>query len=139
MSYIIEKLWHSAIIWPSRKSFQCILQGFRILLANQTPLSGTSENESNMSLQRKTNFTITLACLLCLPGLMALLYFTCLLACFLYFACLLDGFALLCFARSMALLACSLAPTIGAKIFSLSNLRRENVRAAELNWFNLLE
>ena len=46
MSYIFGKLWHSAIIWPIRKSFQCILQGVRFLLASQTLLSGTSENES---------------------------------------------------------------------------------------------
>ena len=46
MSYIFGKLWHSAIIWPIRKSFQCILQGIRFLLANQTRLSGTSDNES---------------------------------------------------------------------------------------------
>ena len=46
MSYIFGKLWHSAIIWPIRKSFQCILQGVRFLLANHTLLSGTSENES---------------------------------------------------------------------------------------------
>ena len=46
MSYIFGKLWHSAIIWPIRKSFQSILQGVRFLLANHTLLSGTSENES---------------------------------------------------------------------------------------------
>ena len=46
MSYIFGKLWHSAINWPIRKSFQCILQGIRFLLANHTLLSGTSENES---------------------------------------------------------------------------------------------
>ena len=36
MSYIFGKLWHSAIIWPIRKSFQCILQGVRFLLSNHT-------------------------------------------------------------------------------------------------------
>ena len=46
MSYIFGKLWHSAIIWPIRKSFQCILQGVIFLLAKQTRLSGTSDNES---------------------------------------------------------------------------------------------
>ena len=46
MPYIFWKLWHLAIIWPIMKSFQCILQGVRFLLANQTLLSGTSENES---------------------------------------------------------------------------------------------
>ena len=46
MSYIFGKLWHLAIIWPIRKSFQCILQGVRFLLAKQTRLSGTSDNES---------------------------------------------------------------------------------------------
>ena len=34
-----------AIIWPIRKSFQCILQGVRFSLAKQTRLSGTSDNE----------------------------------------------------------------------------------------------
>ena len=47
MSYIFGKLWHSAIIWPIRKSFKCILQGVRFLLANQTRLSGPSDNELN--------------------------------------------------------------------------------------------
>ena len=46
MSYIFGKLWHSAIIWPISKSFQRILQGVRFLLAKQTRLSGTSDNES---------------------------------------------------------------------------------------------
>ena len=46
MTYIFGKLWHSAINWPIRKSFQCILQSVRFLLANKTLLSGTSENES---------------------------------------------------------------------------------------------
>ena len=46
MSYIFGKLWHSAIIWSIRKSFQCIPQGVRFLLAKQTRLSGTSDNES---------------------------------------------------------------------------------------------
>ena len=46
MSYIFGKLWHSAIIWAIRKAFQCILQGVRFLLAKQTRLSGTSDNES---------------------------------------------------------------------------------------------
>ena len=45
MSHIFGKLWHSAIIWSISKSFQCILQGVRFLLANHTLLSGTSENE----------------------------------------------------------------------------------------------
>ena len=35
-----------ALIWAIRKAFQCILQGVRFLLAKQTRLSGTSENES---------------------------------------------------------------------------------------------
>ena len=46
MSYRFGKLWHLAIIWAIRKSFQCILQGVRILLANHTRLSPTSENDS---------------------------------------------------------------------------------------------
>ena len=46
MSYIFGKLWHLTIIWAIRKSFQCILQGVRFLLAKQTRLSGTSDNES---------------------------------------------------------------------------------------------
>ena len=46
MSYIFGKLWHLAIIWAIRKAFQCILQGIRFLLAKQTWLSGTSDNES---------------------------------------------------------------------------------------------
>ena len=46
MSYIFGKLGHAAIIWPIRKSFQCILQGVRFLLANHTLLSGTSESQS---------------------------------------------------------------------------------------------
>jgi len=46
MSYIFGKLWHLAIIWPIRKSFKCILQGVRFLLANHTRLSPTSENDS---------------------------------------------------------------------------------------------
>ena len=46
MSYIFGKLRHLAIIWAIRKSFQCILQGVTFLLANQTRLSPTSENES---------------------------------------------------------------------------------------------
>ena len=46
MPYIFGKLWHLAIIWAIRNSFQCILQGVRFLLANQTRLSGTSDNES---------------------------------------------------------------------------------------------
>ena len=46
MPYIFGKLWHLAIIWAIRKAFQCILQGVRYLLAKQTRLSGTSDNES---------------------------------------------------------------------------------------------
>ena len=46
MPYIFGKLWHLAIIWAIRKAFQCILQGVRFLLAKQTRLSGTSDNES---------------------------------------------------------------------------------------------
>ena len=46
MSYRFGKLWHLAIIWAIRKSFQCLLQGVRFLLAKQTRLSGTSNNES---------------------------------------------------------------------------------------------
>ena len=46
MSYIFGKLWHLAIIWANRKAFQCILQGVRFLLAKQTRLSPTSNNES---------------------------------------------------------------------------------------------
>ena len=46
MSHIFGKLWHSAIIWPIRKSFECILQDVRFLLANHTLLSGTSETFS---------------------------------------------------------------------------------------------
>ena len=49
MSYFFGKLWHSAIIWPIRKSFQCTLKGVRFLLAIQTRLSGTSDNESYMN------------------------------------------------------------------------------------------
>ena len=46
MPYIFGKLWHLAIIWAIRKAFQCILQGVRILLANHTWISPTSENDS---------------------------------------------------------------------------------------------
>ena len=46
MPYIFGKLWHLAIIWAIRKAFQCILQGVRILLANHTRISPTSENDS---------------------------------------------------------------------------------------------
>ena len=46
MSYIFGKLWHLAIIWAIRKAFQCIQQGVRFLLAKQTQLSGTFDNES---------------------------------------------------------------------------------------------
>ena len=46
MPYIFGKLWHLAIIWAIRKAFQCILQGVRILLANHTRISPTSDNES---------------------------------------------------------------------------------------------
>ena len=46
MSYRFGKLWHLAIIWAIRKAFQCILQGIRFLLANQTRLSPTSDNDS---------------------------------------------------------------------------------------------
>ena len=46
MPYIFGKLWHLAIIWAIRKAFQCILQGVRILLANHTQISPTSENDS---------------------------------------------------------------------------------------------
>ena len=46
MPYIFGKLWHLAIIWAIRKAFQCILQCVRILLANHTRISPTSENDS---------------------------------------------------------------------------------------------
>ena len=46
MPYIFGKLWHLAIIWAIRKAFHCILQGVRILLANHTRISPTSENDS---------------------------------------------------------------------------------------------
>ena len=46
MPYIFGKLWHLAIIWAIRKAFQCILKGVRILLANHTRISPTSENDS---------------------------------------------------------------------------------------------
>ena len=46
MPYIFGKLWHLAIIWAIRKAFQFILQGVRILLANHTRISPTSENDS---------------------------------------------------------------------------------------------
>ena len=46
MPYIFGKLWHLAIIWAIRKAFQCILQSVRILLANHTRISPTSENDS---------------------------------------------------------------------------------------------
>ena len=45
MSYIFGKLCHSAIIWPIRKPFQCILQGVRFWLANHTRPSPTSDND----------------------------------------------------------------------------------------------
>ena len=48
MTYIFGKLWHSAINWPIRKSFQCILQSVRFLLANHSQCSGTSETFSNL-------------------------------------------------------------------------------------------
>ena len=46
MPYIFGKLWHLAIIWAIRRAFQCILQGVRILLANHTRISPTSDNDS---------------------------------------------------------------------------------------------
>ena len=49
MPYIFGKLWHLAIIWAIRKAFQCIPQGVRFLLAKQTRLSGTSDNESYLT------------------------------------------------------------------------------------------
>ena len=55
MSYIFGKLWHSAMIWPIKKSFQYILQGVRFLLAKQTRLSGTSDNESYLPFSCKTH------------------------------------------------------------------------------------
>ena len=42
----LQVLWHLAIIWAIRKSFKCILQGVRFLLANHTLLSGPSETFS---------------------------------------------------------------------------------------------
>ena len=57
MSYIFGKLWHLAIIWAIRKSFQCILQGIRFLLANQIRLSPTSENDSYRDRQRSQSCT----------------------------------------------------------------------------------
>ena len=47
MSYIFGKLWHLAIIWAIRKSFQWILQGVKFLLANHTRFSPTSDNDSH--------------------------------------------------------------------------------------------
>ena len=46
MPYIFGKLGHLAIIRAIRKAFQSILQGVRFLLAKQTLLSPTSDNES---------------------------------------------------------------------------------------------
>ena len=46
MPYIFGKLWHLARIWAIRKAFQCILQGVRVLLANHTRISPTSDNDS---------------------------------------------------------------------------------------------
>ena len=53
MPYIFGKLWHLAIIWPIRKAFHCILQGVRFLLANQTPLSPTSDNDSYVDILKR--------------------------------------------------------------------------------------
>ena len=53
MPYIFGKLWHLAIIWAIRKAFQCILQGVRFLLENQTWLSPTSDNDSYQELLRR--------------------------------------------------------------------------------------
>ena len=60
MSHIFGKLWHSAIIWPIGKSYQCILQGVRFLQAKQTWLSPTSENESYVHSYIATMRTINL-------------------------------------------------------------------------------
>ena len=49
MPYIFGKLWHLAIIWDIRKAFQCILQGVRILLANHTRISPTSDSDSYLT------------------------------------------------------------------------------------------
>ena len=55
MPYIFGKLWHLALIWAIRKAFQCILQGVRILLANHTRISPTSDNESYIAALRFFN------------------------------------------------------------------------------------
>ena len=62
MSYIFGKIWHSAIIWPIGKSFQCVLQGVRFLMANHTQISPTSDNDSYISMLiclRKMIMTLT--------------------------------------------------------------------------------
>ena len=56
MPYIFGKLWHLAIIWAIRKAFQCILQGVRILLANHTRISPTSDNESYCCFTNSSEF-----------------------------------------------------------------------------------
>ena len=47
--HVIE-IWK--VIWAIKKALQCILQGVRLLLAKQTRLSGTSDNESYMHWQK---------------------------------------------------------------------------------------
>ena len=56
MPYIFGKLWHLAIIWAIRKAFQFILQGVRILLANHTRISPTSDNDSCTGFLRASSF-----------------------------------------------------------------------------------
>ena len=60
MPYIFGKLWHLAIILAIRKSFHCILQGVRFLLANYTLLFGTSETFSYTIAHSHHNFQSSL-------------------------------------------------------------------------------
>ena len=65
MPYIFGKLWHLAIIWAIRKAFQGILQGVRILLANHTRISPTSDNDSHILFVLWGNFPLNCSPRLC--------------------------------------------------------------------------
>ena len=89
MSYIFGKLWHFAIVWAIRKSFQCILQGVRFLLANQTQLSPTSDNDSYICgsilcgivcvIRPEKNHLLDILCFIC-----GSIIVSCLIFCFIF-------------------------------------------------------
>ena len=76
MPYIFGKLWHLAIIWAIRKAFQCILQGVRILLANHTRISPTSENDSYIPQSMAVYMQCSVQCAVC--TVTSLVYIVCL-------------------------------------------------------------